>query len=363
MKLGIVGLPNVGKSTLFNAITKAGAAVANYPFCTIEPNVGIVPVPDARLAFLADLYHPKKTTSAVVEFVDIAGLVAGASKGEGLGNKFLSHIRECEAIVHMVRCFEDKEITHVTGSTDPLRDIQIIETELSLADLESLDKRLLKAEKGARSGDKAAQAEKALADRLKAHLDAGKPARTLECSAAERELLKDFWLLTAKPVLYACNVAETDLPGMANAHTRSVEAHAKSEGAQAIPVCAKLEAEVAELAPGEQEAFLKELGLSETGLNRLIRAGYRLLGLQSFYTAGEDECRAWTIRQGTAAPEAAGAIHSDIEKGFIRAEIMSFDDLKAKGSDKAVKESGMLRVEGRDYVMKDGDVVYFRFNV
>ncbi len=363
MKLGIVGLPNVGKSTLFNAITKAGAQVANYPFCTIDPNVGVVAVPDARLEFLSGMYAPKKTVPAMVEFVDIAGLVKGASQGEGLGNQFLSHIRECDAIVQVVRCFEDKDITHVTGKVDPVGDIETILTELVLADLDAVEKRLQKSGKGVRSGDKVAQAQQALAERLKAHLAGGRPARALGLTEEEREVGRDFWLLTAKPVLYACNVGEADLPGMGNAHTAKVGEIAKAEGAQAIPICAKIEAELAELKDDEQAAFLKDLGLAEPGLNRLIRAGYDLLGLQSFYTAGEDECRAWTIVKGSRAPQAAGVIHTDFERGFIRAEIMSFDDLKSKGTEKAVREAGMLRQEGKEYVMRDGDIVYFKFNV
>jgi GTP-binding protein YchF len=363
MKLGIVGLPNVGKSTLFNAITKAGAAVANYPFCTIDPNVGVVTVPDARLDRLVELYQPKKRLPAVVEFVDIAGLVKGASQGEGLGNQFLAHIRETSAVMQVVRCFEDKDITHVSGGVDPLRDIEIIATELALSDLDTVQKRRQRSEKGARGGDKKAAAEVALCDRLEAHLGQAKPARTLVMDEAESLLIKDFFMLTAKPTLYAMNVAEGDLPSMENAHTAKVRALAKTEGALAIPVCAKIEAELSELPEGDQAEFLASLGIDQPGLHRLITAGYDLLGLMSFYTAGEQECRAWTIHKGTKAPQAAGEIHSDIERGFIRAEIMSFAELDRLGSEKAMKEAGALRLEGKEYVMADGDVVYFRFNV
>ena len=363
MKLGIVGLPNVGKSTLFNAITKAGAAVANYPFCTIDPNVGVVAVPDPRLDRLTALYAPKKRVPATVEFVDIAGLVKGAAQGEGLGNQFLSHIRETAAVVQVVRCFEDKDITHVSGGVDPLRDIDIINTELALSDLDTVAKRQARDEKAARGGDKKAVASLELCARLSAHLGQGLPARTLALGEAEAALIKDFFLLTAKPTLYAMNVGEGDLPAMANAHTAKVQARAAAEGALAIPVCAKIEAELSELAEADQAEFLRSLGLAEPGLNRLIAAGYDLLGLMSFYTGGPDECRAWTIRKGTPAPQAAGEIHSDIERGFIRAEAMSFADLDRLASEKAVREAGLLRVEGKEYIMADGDVVFFRFNV
>lgn len=363
MKLGIVGLPNVGKSTLFNAITKAGAAASNYPFCTIEPNVGAVGVPDERLDKLTELYSPKRTIPAGVEFVDIAGLVKGASKGEGLGNKFLSHIRETQAIVHVVRCFEDKDVTHVSGKVDPASDIEIINTELVLADLESVEKQFERLAKKARSGDKDAQKQQDLAHRLKEHLGKGEPARSLGLSAEELESIKEFFLISSKPVLYAMNVAETDLPGMKNAFTEAVESIAKREKASATPVCAKIEAEIGELGPEEAKAFLSDLGLTEPGLNRLIRVGYDLLGLQSYYTAGEQEVRAWTIPKGCLAPQAAGVIHSDFERGFIRAEVMSYDELVKKGSEKAMKEAGLMRSEGKEYVMKDGDIVHFRFNV
>jgi len=364
VKLGIVGLPNVGKSTLFNAITKAGAAAANFPFCTIEPNVGAVAVPDARLDQLAVWFQSKKTIPAGVEFVDIAGLVKGASQGEGLGNKFLSHIRETQAIVHVVRCFEDKDITHVSGAVDPASDIEIIETELILADLESVEKQFERLAKKARGGDKEAAHQQELAHRLKEHLGKGLPARTAGFTPDEMALVRDFFLISSKPVLYAMNVGEGDLPGMDNAFTAKVREVAAREGAGAIPICAKIEAEVGELPPEEAQAFLAELGLKEAGLNRLIHAGYDLLGLQSFYTAGPQEARAWTIRKGSRAPQAAGEIHSDIERGFIRAEIMSFAQLAEKnGDEKALKDAGLLRQEGKEYVMADGDIVHFKFNV
>ncbi|MDR2773104.1 MAG: redox-regulated ATPase YchF [Elusimicrobiota bacterium] len=363
MKLGIVGLPNVGKSTLFNAITKAGAATANYPFCTIDPNVGVVSVPDSRLDFLANLYQSKKKVPAAVEFVDIAGLVKGASQGEGLGNQFLSHIRETAAIVHVVRCFENKDITHVSGAINPLDDIDIIDTELILADMDSAAKKLERLEKNIRLQDKSVIAQRDLALRLKAHLDGGKPARTMSLSGEESEMIKDFFLITAKPVLYACNVGENDLPEMENEFTQVVKQKALKEGAAALPICAKIEAELSELSEQDRQEFLKDLGLKEAGLNRLIKAGYDLLGLSTFLTAGADESRAWTIKKGFLAPQAAGVIHTDFQRGFIRAEVMNFGDLEKLGSQKAVKDAGLLRSEGKEYVVKDGDIIEFKFNV
>ena len=363
MKLGIVGLPNVGKSTLFNAITKAGAECANYPFCTIEPNVGVVAVPDRRLDFLEKLYNSKRKVYATIDFVDIAGLVKGASKGEGLGNQFLAHIRETSAIVHVVRCFENKDITHVEGAIDPLRDIDIIETELMLADMETINKKLEKLQKDIKSRNPKILAEKELADKVKAHLDKGLPVRTLAVTDDEKSILKNFFLITAKPVIYACNVAEDDLPSMENKFTKMVHDRAAKEGAQAIPICAKIEAELSELSQQDQETFLKDLGLSEPGLNRLVKASYSLLGLITYLTAGEDECRAWTIKKGFFAPQAAGVIHTDFERGFIRAEVMAYDDIFKLGSQKAVKEAGLLRSEGKDYIVKDGDIIEFKFNV
>ncbi|MDR3196021.1 MAG: redox-regulated ATPase YchF [Endomicrobium sp.] len=363
MKLGIVGLPNVGKSTLFNAITKAGAEVANYPFCTIDPNVGVVEVPDNRLDFLEKAYHTKKKVPAAVEFVDIAGIVKGASQGEGLGNQFLAHIRETAAIVHVVRCFESKDITHIMGKVDPLRDMEIIDTELILADMESVSKRLERLQKAIRLNDKKMLDERELAIKVKAHLEAGNPARILELDNDEKILLQEFFLITAKPVLYACNLSENDLPAMENKYAGIVKEKAKNENTQAIPICAKIEAELAELSESDREAFLKDLGLEEPGLNRLIKAGYGLLDLETFLTAGEIEVRAWTIKKGSLAPQAAGVIHSDFEKGFIRAEVMSFDDLFKLGSEKAVKDAGLLRSEGKEYAVKDGDIIEFRFNV
>ena len=363
MKLGIVGLPNVGKSTLFNAITKAGAECANYPFCTIEPNVGVVAVPDKRLDFLEKLYNSKRKIPAMVEFVDIAGLVKGASNGEGLGNQFLAHIRETSAIVHVVRCYENSDITHVMGKINPIRDIDTIETELMLADLEAINKKIEKLQKDIKSRDKKIVAQKELADKVKSHLDAGHPVRTLAIEEEEKELLKNFFLITAKPVLYACNIGDSDLPKMSNEYVQLVIERAKKENAEAVAICAKIEAELSELSNEDQLAFLKDLGLSEPGLNRLIKASYKLLGLITFLTAGEDETRAWTIKKGFLAPQAAGVIHTDFEKGFIRAEVMAYDDLFRLGSDKAVKESGLLRSEGKTYVVKDGDIIEFKFNV
>ena len=364
MKLGIVGLPNVGKSTLFNAITQAGAESANYPFCTIEPNVGIVDVPDERIDALAKMYNPKKVTRAYIEFVDIAGLVKGASKGEGLGNKFLSHIREVDAVVHVVRCFEDPNITHVDGSIDPLRDIETIQLELIFSDLEILERRIDRTKK-AMKGDKSLATELELLERVKAALEDGKPARSLSYTKEEMDIMREISLISLKPVLYAANVAEDDFAkGIENnKFVKAVEELAASEGSEVMPVSAKIEEEIAQLDGEEKQMFLSELGMSESGLDRLIKASYRLLGLISYLTAGEPEVRAWTITEGTKAPQAAGKIHSDFERGFIRAEVVAYDDLMACGSMNAAKEKGLVRSEGKDYVMKDGDIVLFRFNV
>ena len=363
MKLGIVGLPNVGKSTLFNAITNAGAEAANYPFCTIEPNVGMVTVPDTRLEWLRDVYQPKKFTPAVIEFVDIAGLVKGASKGEGLGNKFLSNIRATDAIVHVVRCFEDGNVTHVEGSTDPLRDIEIINLELIMAHIEMVERRIDKAQKAAK-GDKKFLHEVEVFSALKDWLNDGNSARSFQCDEDDAALIATSELLSLKPIIYAANLDEDGFAAYAdNAYYQQVADLAAREGAQVIPVCAKLEAEIAELEPEEKKMFLDDLGIAESGLDRLIKASYALLGLISFLTSGEDECRAWTITNGTKAPQAAGKIHTDFERGFIRAEVVSFDDLMACGSMAAAKEKGLVRSEGKEYVMKDGDIVLFRFNV
>ena len=362
LEVGIVGLPNVGKSTLFNAITKAGAEAANYPFCTIEPNVGVVAVPDARLDVLTKLYNSKKTTPASVRFVDIAGLVKGASKGEGLGNKFLEHIRQVDAIAHVVRCFEDENITHVADTIDPLRDIDTIQTELCLADLDVVEKRLAKVAKLLKSGSKDAKLEAELLERVKNSLDAAKPARALEFTEDELAMIRDVNLLTLKPTLYIANVAEDDL-AQENSHVAKVRDLAAREGAQVVVICAKVEEEIAELDADEAKEFLADLGLSSSGLDRLIHAAFDLLGLMTFLTAGADECRAWTIAKGTPAVKAAGKIHSDIERGFIRAEIVNYDDLVKLGSVTAARDKGLVRLEGKDYVMQDGDVTYFRFNV
>ena len=365
MKLGIVGLPNVGKSTLFNAITNAGAEAANYPFCTIEPNVGMVTVPDKRLEWLRDLHQPKKFTPAVIEFVDIAGLVKGASKGEGLGNKFLSNIRATDAIVHVVRCFEDSNITHVEGSTDPLRDIEIINLELIMADIEMVERRIDKAQKAAKGGDKRFLKEAELFTRLLEHLNEGKLARTFPGSEDEMALIATSDLLTLKKTIYAANLGEDDVANPdGNRHYLAVKKLAEEEGSQVLPICAKLEADIAELDDPEEKAmFMEELGISQSGLDLLIQRSYALLGLISFLTAGSDECRAWTIKKGTKAPQAAGKIHTDFERGFIRAEVIAFEDLKAGGSLANARAKGLVRSEGKEYVMQDGDIVNFLFNV
>ncbi|HEC20327.1 MAG TPA: redox-regulated ATPase YchF [Gammaproteobacteria bacterium] len=360
-KCGIVGLPNVGKSTLFNALTKAGIQAANYPFCTIEPNVGVVPVPDPRLDALAKIVKPERVLPTTIEFVDIAGLVAGASKGEGLGNQFLANIRETDAIAHVVRCFEDDDVVHVAGKVDPLGDIEVINTELALADLDSVDKAINRVGRVAKSGDKEAKAKLAVLETIRAQLDEGRPVRAMALDDDQRAMLNDLFLLTAKPTLYVANVAED---GMANNPLLDkVREFAASEGAEVVAVCAAIESELAELDDAERDEFLQELGLDEPGLNRVIRAGYALLKLHTYFTAGVKEVRAWTVHVGATAPQAAGVIHTDFEKGFIRAEVIAYDDFIACGGEQGAKEVGKWRLEGKDYVVQDGDVMHFRFNV
>jgi GTP-binding protein YchF len=361
IKCGIVGLPNVGKSTLFNALTKAGIAAANFPFCTIDPNIGVVPVPDPRLNQLAEIVKPQKLVPTAVEFVDIAGLVAGASKGEGLGNKFLAHIREVDAIAHVVRCFEHPDIVHVAGKIDPIADIETIDTELALADLESVDRALQRVERAAKANDKEALAKRPVLQKLAAGLNEGKSARSLGLDDDEKALVRDLFLLTLKPLMYIANVKEDGFAN--NPHLDKVRARAAAEGAEVVPVCAAIEEELSQLDDTDRDAFLKDMGLDEPGLNRVIRAAYKLLGLQTYFTAGEKEVRAWTVKRGATAPQAAGVIHTDFERGFIRAETVAYDDfIKYKGENGA-KDAGRLRLEGKEYLVKEGDVLHFRFNV
>ncbi len=361
IKCGIVGLPNVGKSTLFNALTHAGIDAANYPFCTIEPNVGVVAVPDARLETLAGIVHPQKIVPTVVEFVDIAGLVAGASKGEGLGNKFLAHIREVDAVAHVVRCFEHPDVVHVTGRVDPLADIDTVDTELALADLETVDKATARAERAAKGQDKMAVARLPVLHKLATALGEGRPARAVGLTAGERALVRELFLLTLKPLMYIANVREDGFTG--NPHLDAVRARAASEGAEVVPVCAAIEQELLELDADDRAAFLADLGFEEPGLDRIIRAAYDLLGLQTYFTAGPKEVRAWTVRRGATAPQAAGVIHTDFEKGFIRAETVSYDDFVRYGGEAGAREAGRLRTEGKTYVVQEGDVLHFLFNV
>ena len=363
MKIGIVGLPNVGKSTMFNAITNAGAECANYPFCTIEPNIGVVPVPDERLDELTKMYHPQKTTHAVIEFVDIAGLVKGASKGEGLGNKFLSHIREVDSIVEVVRCFENPNVAHVDGNINPTRDIETINLELIFADIETIDKRLERA-KIKLKADKKVQFEIDVLNKIKSVLESGMSARTVDLTEEEKEVMKDVYLLTSKPILYIANVSEEQLSNAdTDENVNKVREYAKKENATVIPLCVKIEEELSSLDGDDKKEMLEALGLDESGLDKVVKASYDLLGLMSFLTAGEPEVRAWTIKKGTKAPEAAGKIHSDIQRGFIKAEVVSYSDLMREGSMNAVREKGLLRMEGKEYIMQDGDIVLFRFNV